>query len=170
MAYLIQADQPIIFLANKRTASTSIRNYLLKHGAVQQGWHHDPPTYVPEGSIIFHVVRHHCDVLVSYWYKSQQGRPFEEFIELVLNDHHPYFKGTSLYGHWPIKPNWVINYKCFDVEFEYFRNKCNLPQDKLIRTPTKRPRYNSWSELFSSELYLKVREKYKKEMKQYGYY
>lgn len=170
MAYFIQGNRPVIFLANPRTGSTAIANVLLENGAEQFGSHHCgmPPT--PDNTLVVQTVRHHCDVLVSYWYKAQQGVKFDYFVNTVLDGENGHLRSDGFYSSWAGSlPNFVLLYENLDFEFENLCGIAGLPQMKIPRTPTRRPEGVKWQTMFTTGLRDKVFERYHTEMELYGY-
>lgn len=168
MAYLIYGEEyPVVFLANVRTGSTAVRNALLEAGAEQQGEHHSSPNKVPDCSLIVQTVRHHCDVLVSYWYSKSSGNKFDDFVELVLDGQHPILRPTGFYSHW--STNYILRYETLDYEWENLCLCAGIPYVPLQRTKTKRPKNINWKLMFKPRLYDKVAARYQKEMELYGY-
>ena len=172
MAYFIQGEKrPVIFLANYRTASTSTAKALLDNGAEQWGQHHDPVSadQIPENALVVHTVRHHCDVLVSYWYKKASQMAFKDFVEKVLQGCHLYLKPSGFYNHWPVKPNYVLRFETLKLEWETLCLSAGLPDIKLEGSNSKRPQAINWQLLFTPTLFDKVFEIFKTEMEEYGY-
>lgn len=170
MAYLIYGEKyPVVFLANPRTGSTSIREALLEHGAEQHGQHHSTPDMIPKDALVVQTVRHHCDVLVSYWYKSASGHPFHKFVNMVLDGHHRWLRADGFYSRWGDIPNYILRYDTLDYEWANLCLCAGLPDIKLQRTHTKRPVGIKWNLLFTPDLYDKVATRYKDEMELYGY-
>lgn len=170
MAYLIYGEKyPVVFLANPRTASTSIRDAILANGGEQQSDHHATPNYIPENALIVHTVRHHCDVLVSYWYKKASGHPFHKFVESVLAGHHRWLKADGFYSRWGDLPNYVLRYDTLEYEWANLCLCAGLPEIELPKTNSKRPPGIKWNLLFTPQLYDKVATRYHEEMEKYGY-
>lgn len=172
MAYLIHGEKhPVIFLANYRTASTSIAKAIMDAGGEQLGSHHDPvtPEQIPDNALVVHTVRHHCDVLVSYWYKKASQTPFPEFVKRVVDGHHLYFRPEGFYNHWPVKPNYVLRYETLKFEWEVLCLNAGLPNRTLVHSNSKRPQSIKWQLLFTPTLFDLVSKQYKQEMEEYGY-
>lgn len=170
MAYLINGTKfPVVFLANPRTGSTSIRNAILGHGGKQIDEHHDCPEFIPAGHLLVHTVRHHCDVLVSYWYKAQRSVPFNDFVDSVLDGQNGWLWPNDFYNHWDHQPNYLLRYETLDHGWTELCLFAGLPDIKLERTKTKRPLDRTWQSLFTKELYEKVVNRYKEEMERYSY-
>ena len=170
MAYLIEGGKcRVVFFANPRTGSTAISNVLLENGGKKYGDHHACLDWKPRDTLFFHTVRHHCDVLVSYWYKSQAGVPFDRFVNTVLDGKNGWLKPNGFYCNWSVQPNFVLRYENLDFEFANLCGIAGLPQMKIPRTPTRRPEGTKWQPLFTTELRDKVFDRYKDEMEKYGY-
>lgn len=172
MAYFIQGEKhPLIFLANFRTGSTSTAKAIMDNGGRQIVSHHAPidPDDVPENALVAHTVRHHCDVLVSYWYKKASGQPFDEFVKLVLDGYHPYLRADGFYNHWPVTPNYVLRFETLDFEWQTLCLNAGLPDIKLVQSNSKRPKGIHWKLLFTPDLYGRVAKQYAEEMEKYGY-
>lgn len=170
MAYFIQgAEYPVIFLANPRTASTSIGEALLSMGAQLEGNHHAPPAEIPEGTILAQTIRHHCDVLVSFWYKGGRGIPLDKYVQMVLDGGHRYLGPDNFYSHWSCEPNFILRYETLDYEWQNFCLITGLPEVPLVQTPTNRPPNIKWQSLFAPRLLNAVLERYREEMEELGY-
>jgi hypothetical protein len=170
MAYVIYGENcPIVFLANPRTGSTSIRNAIIQYGAEQQGQHHDPPTDIPKGAKVIQTIRHHCDVLVSFWYKAQRGNTLEQFIFKVIDGKYRWLRSEGFYNHWPVHIDVNMNYETLSSDWSKVCDMAGLPNIQLIPTYSKRPKKIHWSLLFTPELYNRVYDHYKEEMEKYNY-
>lgn len=169
MAYQIAGEKyPVVFCMNPRTASTAMRDTLLEMGAEEDGQHHDPPSHIPEGALVVQTVRHHCDVIVSYWMWRVSGTPFPKFVSGILNGQHRWLRPDGFYNRF--KTNYILRYDTIDYEWENLLLNAGLPEVKLKRgTNTKRPRGIKWNTLFTPDLYDKVAARYKDEMELYGY-
>ena len=170
MSYLAFGEHhTIVFLANPRTASTTIGEVLVGLGGWQQGGHHDDAQVIPENALIVQTVRHHCDVLASYWFKGQQGVSLETFVETVLTGQHGWFRDTGFYNHWDCEPNYTLRYETLDKDWFNLCSYAGLYHIRLPRTRTHRPLNLTWQELFPVSLRDKVMTHYKTEMEEYGY-
>lgn len=169
MAYLIQGSKrPLVFLANPRTGSYSIADALLQLGAEKHGGHHHTPNRIPPDSIIAHTIRHHCDVIVSYWFKGQIGVPLKEFVDTILSGGHGWIRPWELYGRWGDLPNFELRYTNLREDWFNLCDEAGVPRLELVRTVSSRPQV-PWQEFFTTDLYERVYARYKDEMDQYGF-
>jgi len=170
MAYALAGKKrSFYFMANPRTGSTSVANALTTMGAVPKGDHHDDWDVILPDSIVAQTVRHHCDVLVSFWFKSQIGSDFTKFVEAVLGGEYYWLPSTGFYNRWGDKVNCILRYETLEYELNNALSCCGIPPVKLERTVTRRSSDVSWQSLFSMSLYEKVADHYHAEMKEFGY-
>ena len=170
MAYLIYGEKrPLVYLANFRVGSTSTAKAIMDHGGEQQGHHHDQPTFIPDNAIVCHTVRHHCDVMVSYWFKKASGQPFDKFVELVLEGNHPYLSSDGFYQRWGDTPNRVLRYETLSEDWSEVCEEVGLDAKDLVQSNSKRPKGISWHLLYRPNLYERVAATFKHEMEKYGY-
>lgn len=172
MAYFIQGKEyQVVFLANPRTGSTAIRQVLLENGAGHYGGHHSTPKSedVQDNALVVQTVRHHCDILVSYWYKAQRSVPFDEFVDSVLDGDNGWLSSKNFYSTWEVAPNYVLRYENLDFEFANLCGIAGLPDMKIPRTSSRRPKNVTWQSMFTTGLRDKVFERYGTEMEKYGY-
>lgn len=171
MSYFIQGEHfPVVYCANKRVGSTAISNTLQELGAekITQD-HHDGLNgfAVPSNSLIVETVRHHCDVIVSFWYKSQQGRTLEDFVELILDGKYEHLDPEGFYN--KFGSNYIMRYESIQHEFDNLCITAGLPVTELLVTKSNRPKGLTWDKVMGQHLVDKVCKRYKHEMELYGY-
>jgi len=179
MAYYIKGDKHTVwFLANVRTASTATAKAIMDNGGYQWGSHHEdldfghqgshPPSHT--GDLVVHTVRHHCDVILSYWYKKASGHTLEDFVELVLSGQHPLLSADGFYNNWLYHVNFPLKFENLDYEFSNLCLCAGLPDIKIpIGTNTKRPPNTKWEDVFPYELGQKVIKHFADELEECGY-
>lgn len=168
MAYLIQGKKhPLIYCANYRVGSTSTQATLMEMGASKLGQHHHPPGDVPGDAVVAETVRHHCDVIVSWWCWRNSTTPFPKFVNMVLEGKHSALDPYAFYGKFPT--NYIMRYESLSIDWPMLCHYVGLDFKRLKPTPTKRPNDLNWRSVFPHHLKEKVCERYKDEMERFGY-
>ena len=151
----------------------------LEMGAEPLGGHHDPPVTeeregncivkrIPDNALIVETVRHHCDVIVSWWMWRNSTACFAKFVRLILDGHHPALRPDAFYNHFPMS-NYILRYETLEFEWETLCCNAGLEYRKLIVKPSKRPKELKWQDIFPYNLRNEVCERYKDEMERLGY-
>lgn len=170
MAYIIEGTEyPVVYIANYRVGSTATAATLMDMGARQVNHHHGLPDLddlIPS-ALIVQTVRHHCDALVSYWFKLGQRWPLEDLVKRVLNGDDEFFKPTGFYNRYPC--NYVLRYETLQYEFDNLCLNAGLPITKLKVDPSKRPPNKAWQEVMFYHLAERVYKAFKEEMDFCGY-
>jgi len=168
MAYFIQGkDYPVVYCCNYRVGSTAVGTTILEMGGNKIGEHHDPPVLTQWDTLIVESVRHHCDVLVSWWYWRCSSTPFEEFIKNVLDGKHSFLKPVTLYS--KFNSNYILRYESLENEWATLCNTAGLEFRPLIRSKSKRPKGIKWQSLYTPKIKSMIVDSYKDEMEKLGY-
>ena len=95
MSYLIHGKKhAVVYLANYRVGSTATAKAILDMGGMKIGDHHQGiPVLVHKDVLVVETVRHHCDVMVSWWFWRNSRMAFPKFVRLILDGHHGYNGG-----------------------------------------------------------------------------
>lgn len=117
------ADQKLIFLAQPRTGSHAIVEWLCERGAMIVGPHHsaDKATIGAlrrDGWHTFSTVRNHWDVMVSWWYMHRARRSaanFESFCHWWIKDA-SYLRPHQLYWNYQPMSDTVLRYETLDAD------------------------------------------------------
>lgn len=117
------ADQKLIFLAQPRTGSHAIVEWLCERGAMIVGPHHsaDKATIGAlrrDGWHTFSTVRNHWDVMVSWWYMHRARRSaanFESFCHWWIKDA-SYLRPNQLYWNYQPMSDTVLRYETLDAD------------------------------------------------------
>ncbi len=165
MAYILEADRTLIFCANPRTGSTAVAAAMVLLGAREDGGHHGQPFYIPPGAIVFQVVRHHREVLNSFWWRSKPTGNFENFLDLALDGRYPYIRTPKMYNRLGITHS--IQYDELEEGFRFLCRMVGVEAPDLPRIPSKTRKHES--EMFPPHLKEQVRDVYREEMDSYGY-
>lgn len=165
MAYFINGDRPLIFVANPRTGSTAIAQALRFMGARKSGDHHMQPFYIPPGAIVFQVVRHHREVLNSLWWRSKPTGNFENFLDLALSGMYDYVTVPRMYCRTGITH--TIQYDNLEEGFRLVCEAAGVKAPELFRTPSRTKKTEA--EMFPPHLREQVREVYWEEMNEYNF-
>ena len=174
MAYFIEGeDRPVYYLANYRVASVATATTLLNMGAIPLGEHHDPipdDIEIEDNAVIVQTVRHHCDVISSFWYKRQKGKTLQEFVDLILQDEYQYLPKDGFFKRFN-NVNHIMRYESLQHEFDNLCIIAGLPVTDLKVTDTDRPQdvTASWQRLFTPDLLEKICNNYSEEMELLGY-
>ncbi len=180
MAYLIHGTKhPVVYCANYRTGSTAMAMTLLEMGAENLGKHHDPPVVeaqegnclvkkIPDNALIVEAVRHHCDVIVSWWMSKATMSCLPKFIRMVLDGCHPALSAIAFYNRFPMS-NYILRYETLEFEWETLCCNAGLEYRPLLVKPSKRPKDVKWQNVFPHTLRHEVCERYKDEMERLGY-
>lgn len=168
MAYHIEgSNRPVVYCANPRTGSTATGVTILNMGGYSDGQHHCPPVQVPENAIVAQTIRHHCDVIVSFWYKGGAGVPLEEYVDLILSGGHHYLGAHAFYK--TFDAPYLLRYETLQFEFDTLCEIAGIKCTTLTVAPTKRPKGMKWRNLFTTNLFNKVYSRYAEEMETLGY-
>jgi hypothetical protein len=162
MAYKIEGPKgTLVYCANYRTGSKSTGKTILEMGGTLVGSHHSP---LASDGLVVETVRHHCDVIVSWWYKIGRRKTIEAFIEEILDGTNPFLDSHSFYNKFP--SNYVIRYPALEVEFQCAMNLVGLEPPKIHRT---KPRPDSkWQRVIPGTLQTKVLDRYEHEIERLG--
>ena len=169
MAYFIEGNNKrVVYIANPRTGSTAVANALLAMGAESYGGHHDDPKeeWLTEGTLVVMNIRHHCDVITSYWYSRSKGRPIAELVDIIVSGEHQRFPPEGLYTRYS---NFYLEHRTLQYEFDNMCLIAGLEETKLEQTRTDRPEDVTWESLFTPAMVKKVRDYYGEEMERLGY-
>lgn len=168
MAYHIEGEKKhVVYCANPRTGSTALASTLMNMGAQQENGHHGQPLSVPPDALVVETVRHHCDVLVSYWYQKASAHQFEDFVDMVLAGEVAWLNPNAFYD--KFDTNYILRYETLQYEFDNLCLNAGLPETKLLVKPSKRPRNMKWGTMFPTRLLNKVFDRYGEELERLGY-
>lgn len=165
MSYIINGTRPLIFCANPRTGSTAIAKALKYIGAqVTESGHHGPPRFIPDNAIVFQVVRHHLEVINSFWWKSKPTGNFESFVDLVCSGGYKQL-AIPMYGR-PFITHTIL-YQDLPDSFEWVCMMAGIEPPDLQKTPSHTQLIAR--EMFSPHLAQKVWDVYGEEMSKFGF-
>ena len=170
MAYLIEGTKHrVIYCANYRVGSTATAEALMEMGATKIGEHHDRPQLsdITSDTIVVETVRHHCDVMVSWWFWRNSRIPLTKMVRYVLDGHHGALRPDSFYNRYV--SNYLLQYETLDFEWEVLCLNAGLKPKPLPRKETKRTDGVTWQSLFPYELREEVGERYGDEMERLGF-
>jgi len=170
MAYHITGENYyVVYCSNYRVGSTATINTFEKMGflATDSEDHHAPPEYVPEDALVVETVRHHCDVILSLWYKRQKGRPLEEFVKMVLGGDYPLINPETMYS--KFDTNYIMRYETLQHEFDNLCITAGLPVTELVKVDSPRPDDSGWQKAMPQNLADIIYKQYKEEMDKLGY-
>lgn len=172
MAYLIEGSKhTVIYCANYRVASGATADLLLKMDARRIGSHHSVPDKKYSNSIIVETVRHHCDVMCSWWFWRNTSIPFPDFVRLVLDGKHGALKPDAFYG--KFYADYVMRYETLEVDWLNLCVNAGLLHYTLPRYSTKRPlertKETNWQNLMPRELQKEVLDRYQDEFEKFNY-
>ena len=170
MAYLIEGTKHrVIYCANYRVGSTATAEVLMEMGATKIGEHHDRPQLsdLTPDTIVVETVRHHCDVMVSWWFWRNSRIPLTKLVRYVLDGHHGALQPDAFYNRYV--SNYSLRYETLDFEWEVLCLNAGLEHKSLPRKETKRTDGVTWQSLFPYELCEEVGERYKDEMERLGF-
>ncbi len=173
MAYLIEGENhPVVYCSNYRTASVSTAMTLLDMGAIQIGdpkkSHHAPPCNLPENTIVVQTVRNHFDVIASFYYKDKEPCDFEDYVNVILDNEHPFLDPYAFYSRFG-KWDYILNYNTLQFEFDTLCLAAGLPCTQIKKARTTRSPRHRWQDLFTTSLRDKVAERYGEELEKIGY-
>lgn len=170
MAYLLEGTKHrIIYCANYRVGSTATAEALMEMGARKLGNHHDPPEPddVTPDTVIVETVRHHCDVMVSWWFWRNSRIPFPKFVRYVLDGYHGALRSDAFYSRFD--SNYILQYKSLEFGWEILCLNAGIEYKPLPVKPTKRTDGVTWQTLFPYDLRGEVCERYVDEMQKFGF-
>lgn len=174
MAYIIKGSKrAVVYCANYRVASEATSLLMLKMGARKIGLHHDDPRgKTPLNAIIAETVRHHCDVMCSWWYWRNTSLTFPYFVRLVLDGEHGALKPDAFYD--KFESNYILKYENLDQDWHVLCQNAGLRLYQTIhRTPSKRPtdrtKETNWQNLMPPDLQHEVYDRYQDEFEKFGY-
>lgn len=171
MAYTIEGTRHrVVYCANYRVGSTATAATLTAMGAERLYHHHalPEPTDINRNTLVVQTVRHHCDVIVSYWYKKARGHEFPDFVNLVLDGQHPTLRADAFFDRYPMA-NYILRYENLQFEFDTLCLNAGLPETEIHRSPSHRPPELKWQDMFTQEMKRKMRDRYGEEMERLGY-
>ena len=188
MAYFyLKTDRPIVFCANPRTASQATAQWFMDRGAIKEGDHHDQPdpdhlqALADRGRepFIVQTVRHHCDMLTSWWFFKTAMYDFdadmEVFFESIFSGEEPLLGCPRLYG--KFQTNYILRYESLQYELENLvlvagNSLGETPESiKLPRTTSPRStgRGTQWFNVLPWAIHQKIQRIYAAEMEEMGY-
>lgn len=170
MAYRITGPEgTVVYCANYRTASTATGATIVGLGGEQLGNHHSVPSdeVLSSKPIVAQTVRHHCDVIASYWYKQGCRIPLEELVDKILGGEDKFLGSESFYQRYPMA-GYIIRYPALEIEFQCLMGMIGIQCDKLKRNRSQRPSGLKWQSLFTHKLRTKVLDRYESEIQELG--
>jgi hypothetical protein len=170
MAYLIEGkNHRVIYCANYRVGSGATAEALMEMGATKLGEHHDPPEpwYVTPDTIVVETVRHHCDVMVSWWFWRNSRISLTKLVRYVLDGHHGALQSDAFYNRYD--SNYLLQYATLDFEWEVLCLNAGIEHRPLPVKETKRTDGVKWESLVPYELREEVEERYGDEMARLGF-
>jgi len=167
------AEQKLIFLAQPRTGSHAVAEWLCGRGAMMVGKHHEfdrakLAALRQDGWRSFSVVRNHWDALVSWWYMHRARRSaadFESFVRWWVNEQ-TYLRPHRLYWNYQPVSDEVLRYEALDAEMSALVGE-DVTLPRMNVTATRYP-YLRYYERHPG-LAEFVAEWFAEEIEQYGY-
>ncbi len=170
MAYLIEGTKHrVIYCANYRVGSSATTEALMEMGAKKLGEHHDrpQPIDITPDTIVVETVRHHCDVMVSWWFWRNSRISLTKLVRYVLDGHHGALRSGAFYARFA--SNYLLQYATLEFEWEVLCLNAGLEHRPLPVKSTKRTDDVKWQSLFPHELRQEVGERYRDEMERLGF-
>ena len=180
----------MLWLATPRTASTAIRDALLKAGGEPMGGHHCGLEHSGggrrlivggsgeqfgehEGEPVVTTIRNPYDLLVTWWlrhrHKAHEWRSFPDYI--ATYNRKPSFarSGDRLLYHAP-NADILVRYENLDVELPAALKKCGLEPITLTERKNDTPgKTDDWRSYYDAESIEAANRRFGAEIEQYGY-
>lgn len=168
----------LIYLAEPRTGSHTMRQALLSMGAKVCKSHHrrlvDEPELrekaKAEGWLVFSSVRNPWDWFVSNYHLNAERRvPFENWVYQNAQQVHSKGKGLLFYRHSPFSTH-VIKFERMQEGFDQICKAAGIPSRRLNHeNQSKKREERDYREYYNEENKLKIKELFSGEIAKYNY-
>lgn len=173
-----QGYRGLIFLAQPRTASTTISMELMRMGAKRIGGHHEASDLILEEYYVVSGVRDHVDALLSFYGReSKQGRPVPGTVGLSIHDmepdqyaewflwNHKWVRSQRLYWRYRFVSDAVYHYETLVGDWEHICDRMQIPRLEF----TKRYQKSKHPPRLSEAQTLRVNRFFEREREELGY-